>query len=84
MKISFLIASTLVLLSACSKKDAVNAPPPPVDEFPEMLITELNDAEVKYQQHQILDLDKDGINDLAFDTWYIGDPVEQEDELHFC
>ena len=33
-----------------------------------MLVMELNDAEVKPQEHQILDLDKDGINDLVFAT----------------
>lgn len=83
MKISFLIISTLVILSACSKKDVVDPPKLPDNEFPEMLVTELNDAEVKQQEHQTLDLDKDGVNDLVFAIWYIGDPVEREDEVLF-
>jgi hypothetical protein len=81
MKIPFLIASAVVLFSSCNKKDAVDIPLPPTDGFPEMLVTELYDAEVKHQQYQSLDLDKDGVTDLVFATWYIGDPVEHEDEI---
>ena len=83
MKISSLIVSALIILSACSKKDVNDPPKHPDSEFPEMLVTELNDAEVKPKQHQILDLDRDGVNDLVFATWHIGDPVENEDEVLF-
>lgn len=83
MKIFPLIISILITVSACSKKNVVDPPKLPDNEFPEMLVTDLNDAEVTQQKHQTLDLDKDGVNDLVFATWYIGDPVEQEDEVLF-
>jgi hypothetical protein len=83
MKNFSLIIFTILIVSACSKKDVVDPPKLPGNEFPEMLVTELNDAEVKHQQQQVLDLDKDAVNDLFFATWYIGDPVEQEDEVLF-
>lgn len=73
----------LVLLSGCSKDDFNEPPQKPVPDFPDMLVTELYDIEVKQNQSQVLDLDKDGINDLVFSTWAIGDPIEREDEILF-
>lgn len=80
MKIPFLIASAVVLFSSCNKKDIIIDPPPAIG-FPDMLVTELNDAEIKHEQYKTIDLDQDGVTDLVFATWYIGDPVEQEDEI---
>ena len=88
MKISIIIVPVLIMFSACmfcscSKKDVIHPPKFPDNEFPDMLVTELHDIEVTQNKHQILDLDKDGVNDVVFATWLIGDPVEHEDELLF-
>jgi len=84
MKILFLFASLVVLAASCSKKDTDighPAPDPPASPFPEMLVTELNDAEVSYAKSQAIDLNRDGMNDVVFATWYIGNPNQQEDEI---
>lgn len=81
MKIPFLIISATILFSSCKKKDAVDLPQAPVEKFPEMLVTELQDAEIKHEHSRSIDLDKDGVTDLVFATWYIGDPIEREDEI---
>ncbi|MHA4847331.1 hypothetical protein ACX0G7_24415 [Flavitalea antarctica] len=78
-----LIALTFLTLTACNKADLPEPPKQPGDAFPEMLVTELNNREVTQQQSQVVDLNKDGVNDVVFSTWAIGDPVEQEDEILF-
>ncbi|MET0464314.1 MAG: hypothetical protein ABW007_14210 [Chitinophagaceae bacterium] len=85
MKILFLTSLTMILLSACSKRDNAVEPPPPDEAriLPEMMITELNDAEVKQGQSKVIDLNRDGVRDIAFATWYIGNPNENEDEVLF-
>lgn len=85
MKILFVFSSALLLLVSCTKRDAlpdipVKLPPPAID-LPDMIVTELNDLEVEYRKSQRLDLDHDGVIDLTFAVWYIGNPNEHEDEL---
>jgi|GEM_PF-786203 len=85
MKILFIFSFAIALLASCSKRDVpLDAPvklPPPGEDFPEMIITGLNDLEVEYQKTQRLDLDNDGIFDVMFAVWYIGNPNQHEDEL---
>jgi hypothetical protein len=83
MKHFLLLFSSLVILSACHKDHLPEPPKHPDTQFPQMLVTELNDIEVKQQQHRVLDLDKDGVTDIMFSTWLIGDPIEHEDEVLF-
>jgi len=73
--------AAMLLLAAC-RKDGV--PPPsktPVDKHPEMQYTDLQNTEMKVNQPRYIDLDRNGTNDIGFDTWYIGDPIEKEDEV---
>ena len=74
-----MIAVVAALASSCQKNDSK---PNPVD-FPRMEIKNLHDAEIAEGQFQLLDLDQDGTNDIIFNTWLIGDPLDQEDELLF-
>jgi hypothetical protein len=70
------------MLASCSKQGVPDLPvKPPVKDLPEMTVTELNDLEVEYQKSHRLDLDKDGVFDITFAVWYIGNPNEKEDEL---
>jgi hypothetical protein len=83
MKNTNLIILTLLFLSSCNKKDLIEYPNKPAETYPEMLVTDLNDREVTQRQSQVLDLDKNGVTDVVFSTWAIGDPVEREDEILF-
>lgn len=69
-------------LAAC-KKDGAPTPSKPVKPQPEMIYTDLQNRELKFQQAQTIDLNNDGTADIGFSTWYIGDPVEHEDEILF-
>ncbi|MCG2617020.1 hypothetical protein LZZ85_22180 [Terrimonas sp. NA20] len=85
MKILFIFSFTIILLSACSKRDSTldRSQPDEAKILPEMMITELNDAKVKQGESKTIDLNRDGIRDIAFATWYIGNPNENEDEVLF-
>jgi hypothetical protein len=48
-----------------------------------MLYTDLQNQEMKQNKPQFIDLDKNGSNDIGFATWFIGDPIEKEDEVLF-
>ncbi|NII24358.1 hypothetical protein HB364_04680 [Pseudoflavitalea sp. X16] len=81
---SVVYALVLAALSlAGCKKDGAPAPSKPVKPQPEMIYTDLQNRELKFQQAQVIDLNKDGAADIGFSTWYIGDPVEREDEVLF-
>ncbi|MFT3826352.1 MAG: hypothetical protein QM731_20685 [Chitinophagaceae bacterium] len=76
------VLSVALLLAACSKKDkpVVDQPEPGA---PEMIYTDLKNTGVKQGQSFVIDLDKDGTNDIAFGNWYIGKPSEHKDEVLF-
>lgn len=76
------IAMGVALLSvaACKKETSADPAKPPASN-PEMIYTDLQNREMKHNQPQFIDLDKDGTKDIGFATWYIGDPIEQEDEV---
>jgi hypothetical protein len=84
MKTSYVL-SGLLLLAACRKDDTSipGKPSPGPAPLPEMLYTDLKNKEMKHQQPQFVDLDNDGSKDIGFGTWYIGDPLEKEDEVLF-
>jgi hypothetical protein len=84
MKTSYVL-SGLLLLAACRKDDTSipGKPSPGPVPLPEMLYTDLKNKEMKHQQPQFVDLDNDGSKDIGFGTWYIGDPLEKEDEVLF-
>ena len=50
---------------------------------PQMQYTDLQDAELKYQQLYQLDIDGNGSTDFFFSTLLIGDPVLKQDRLQF-
>lgn len=83
MKILFAFLIPLLLLTACSKREAISDKPVPGKDAPEMLITDLKNAEVKDKKSQAIDLNLDSKTDLVFATWYIGNPNEKEDEILF-
>jgi hypothetical protein len=84
MKTVYVLALVTGLVTSCSK-DEIPGPSkrPPVGSQPEMLYTDLNNRELKFQQAQLIDLNNDGSADIGFSTWYIGDPLEKEDEVLF-
>jgi hypothetical protein len=85
MKTIHVLAIATTMLAAC-RKDNLSFPNPknpPANTQPEMIYTDLQNRELKFRQSQLIDLDKDGTNDIIFATWYVGDPVEHEDEILF-
>ncbi len=81
-KTGYTLALIILLISSC-RKDNSDEPQDPGNQLPAMLYTDLHNRELKFQQSQSIDLDQDGTIDIAFSTWYIGDPVEKEDEVLF-
>lgn len=73
----------LAAMTACKKDNAPHPPKQPGNQQPEMIYTDLQNQELKFRQAQVVDLDKDGTADIGFATWYIGDPLEKEDEILF-
>lgn len=83
MKQVYVLALTLALLAACKKDAAPGPPKQPGNQQPQMIYTDLQNRELKFEQATAIDLDKDGSVDIGFATWYIGDPIEKEDEVLF-
>ena len=80
MRKILIIATTSVLLLACSKKPPFNPPGP---SHPQMTYKNLADKEVKYGQLQYVDIDNDGSNDFKFSVLLVGDPILQRDRVQF-
>jgi hypothetical protein len=78
MKQVYVWALATALATSCRKEDT----PPPVDQ-PKMIYTDLQNRELKFQQAASIDLNHDELADIGFATWFIGDPIEQEDETLF-
>jgi len=74
------------LVAACAfaacKKEPVK-PTPPTETHPQMLYTDLHDAEVKYLQPKTVDVNNDGAADFSFGVLLVGDPVLQRDRAQF-
>ena len=83
MKTVYALALVTALMTSCRKNEVSDPPEQPGNQQPEMIYTDLQNRELKYQQAQLVDLDKDGSADIGFSTWYIGDPIEKEDEILF-
>lgn len=81
MKQVYALALVTALVTSCSK-DETPIPRKP-DQQPEMIYTDLQNRELKFQQAQLIDLNHDELADIGFSTWYIGDPIENEDEVLF-
>lgn len=78
----YILVLAVLGLGAC-KKDGTPGPSKPAKPQPGMIYTDLQNRELKFQQAQVIDLNQDGTADIGFSTWYIGDPVEHEDEVLF-
>lgn len=76
MKKYSLLVTTIALV-ACHKKDN------PVTDTPAMIYTDCKNTSVKQGQMFHIDLDKDGMRDLSFGTWYTGSPLHREDLVLF-
>lgn len=82
-QVVYALALVTTLMTSCRKNEVPNPPNQPGNEQPEMIYTDLQNRELKFQQAQLVDLNKDGSVDIGFSTWYIGDPIEKEDEVLF-
>ena len=68
-------------MTACAKKSQESPQPEPVVE---MIYTNLNDREIKYQQSGVtLDVNKDGKADLLFDSYLVGDNLNAVDKRQY-
>jgi hypothetical protein len=83
MKTASVLAAVLLLAVACKKENTPGPAKPPIVAPPEMIYTDLQNQEMKQNKPQFIDLDKNGSNDIGFATWFIGDPIEKEDEVLF-
>lgn len=83
MKQVYALALVTALVTSCSKNETPIPHKPPADQQPEMIYTDLQNRELKFQQAQLIDLNHDELVDIGFSTWYIGDPIEKEDEVLF-
>ena len=81
-KIVSLAVIAILLWQSCKKKPLPSPSQPPPGT--EMVYTNLNDREVKYQQGVVLlDVNKDNKIDLLFATQLIGDPLHAVDKRQY-
>jgi hypothetical protein len=78
----FLIATASLLFIACKKENTVITPPAS-PAHPQMVYTDLQNAEVKFLQSKRVDVDGDGSTDFSFGVLLVGDPILQRDRLQF-
>lgn len=71
MKKCLIILGTLFFLASCNK---------PVTHDPQMIYTDLENKEVRFNGSSSIDLNKDGIMDIRFHTMLVGDPVAKQDK----
>lgn len=86
MKSSFsnLIFLFLIALASCKKDPVVQPPIPKPEPVVEMLYTNLNDAEVKYNPSGIwVDLDNDNRPEVLFEVMLVGDFINKKDMYKF-
>jgi hypothetical protein len=83
-KFSSLFIATLIVLSACKKDPVAPVVQPQPQPVVEMVYTNLNNREVKYQQGGVsLDVNKDGRADLYFGVLLVGDPIYTVDKRQY-
>ena len=68
----------MITIIGCKVQDL----PAPIDN-PQMQYSDLQNAELKYQQLYQLDIDGNGSTDFSFSTLLVGDPVLKQDRLQF-
>ena len=76
-RIYYLLLLTIIAAS-CRRSEIVE----PI-HHPGMKYTDLKNAEMKVGKSQRADIDGDGVDDFAFGTLLVGDPVFQRDRLQF-
>ena len=83
MKSIFTVLAIATCLVSCQKGwEPVPGKPKPVPPAPEMVYTDLN-FEITRGKSKVLDIDKNGTNDIFFSTQLVGDPIYHEDKLQF-
>ena len=69
-----ILLSALLFLSACDK---------PVTYEPEMIYTDLQNKEVRFNESSSIDFNKDGVIDIRFHSMLVGDPIAQQDKQKY-
>lgn len=77
------VFSAAFLIVACTKNPVIPKPEPPSTAHPQMLYTDLKNAEVYYNQPQFVDVDHDGLKDYSISVLLVGDPILQRDRMQF-
>lgn len=75
------VIAVILLFTACKRESWQTTPKP--ESHPEMRYKDLQNAEVKYQQAKMVDVDNDGSADFAFSVQLVGDPLLQHDRWQF-
>lgn len=73
----------LALLASCGKIPVSPVNPGPVPQ-PGLQYINLNDAIVKPGNNQLLDIDGDGVRDLNFKVYLVGDPILKRDRYFYA
>lgn len=81
MKNALFAIAIILLLTSCKKESLPTNPP--TESHPEMQYKDLQNAEVKYQHSNVVDVDNDGSFDFAFSVQLVGDPLLQRDRWQF-
>lgn len=72
----------ITILGSCKKESDPVVEPKPAPA--EMIYTDLNNQEVKFQQNGVLvDVDRNGKADLLFDSYLIGDNINKVDKRQY-
>ena len=77
MKIAILFFVAAIVGVSCDKTKPV---PLPTETHPQMSYAELTSKIVAFDGHALIDADRDGYNDLLFNTMLLGDPTAQQDK----
>ena len=73
----------LALLASCGENTCEPGKPGPVPQ-PGLQYINLNDAIVKPGNNQLLDIDGDGVRDLNFKVYLVGDPILKRDRYFYA
>ena len=73
------LAGMIALASVSCKKEKITTQPQPPVTNPVMQYLELGNRAIPFGQHSIVDVDRDGQDDLLFSTMLVGDPIHQLD-----
>ena len=83
MKSLFTVLTIATILMSCQKGwEPLPGNPKPIPPQQEMVYTDLN-FEITRGKSKVLDIDKNGTNDILFATQLVGDAIYHQDKLQF-